>query len=75
MAKTIMISNDLYKRLKATKQNRSFTETIRDLLEKPKKKTGADLAKCVGILKGDREYGKIMEESRSYFKKWAKKYA
>ena len=51
------------------------TKTIQDMMERQKKKTGADLAKCVGILKDDGEYDKILEESRSYFKKWAKRYA
>ena len=77
MAKTIMISNELYKDLKSIKHNRSFTETIKYLLgKKEKRKTGAGLRSCLGLLdKNDNEYEKIMNELRPLYKRWTKKYA
>ena len=74
MAKTIMISNKLYEELKGAKKDRSFSETIMDLMEIAKWKIGADLRKHVGILKDDKEYDKIMNDLRPLYKKWTKRY-
>jgi len=75
MAKTIMISNDLYKELKDEKKDRSFSKTIKDFIEISKWKMGADLKKHVGILKDDKEYDKIMKELKPLYRKWTKRYA
>lgn len=74
MAKTIMISNQIYEELKNIKKDKSFSETIMDLVEIAKWKTGADLRKHVGILKDDKEYDKIMKELRPLYRKWTKRY-
>jgi len=77
MAKTIMISNEVYKELKDAKKDRSFSETIKYLIEKRiHKKTGAGLRECAGLLeKDDKEYDKIMKELKPLYKKWTKRYA
>jgi len=75
MAKTIMISNEIYEELKGTKGDRSFSETIKNLIEIKKWKTGADLVKHVGRLKDDKEYDRIIKELRPQYKKWTKRYA
>lgn len=76
MAKTIMISNDLYRELKIAKKDRSFSEVIRDLIETKKRKTGTGLRNCLGLLdKNDNEYEKTMKELRPLYKKWTRRYA
>ena len=77
MAKTIMISNSVYKELKDAKKDRSFSETIKDLIErKSARKTIAGLKECLGLLdKDDKEYDKIMKELRPLYRKWTKRYA
>ena len=76
MAKTIMISNQIYEELKEVKGDRSFSETIKEMIEKSKHKTGAGLIDCVGLLpKDDKEYEKIMKELRPLYKKWTQRYA
>ena len=40
-----------------------------------RKKIGADLWKCVGLLdKDDKEYDKIMKELGPLYRKWTKRY-
>ena len=76
MAKTIMISNEVYGRLKGLKErkNESFSEVILDCLEESRK-TGAGLKECFGILRGDKEYDKIMKETKKRWDRWTKQYA
>ena len=76
MAKNIMISDNLYFKLKRIKErrNESFTEVISDYLEKPKK-TGEGLKECLGIIKDDKEYDKIMKETGKRWSKWTRQYA
>ena len=76
MAKTIMISNDLYKELKIVKRDRSFSEVIKGLIEAKKRKTGSGLRECLGLLdKNDSEYERALKELRPLYKKWTKRYA
>ncbi len=77
MAKTIMISNEVYGELKEAKSDRSFSETIKDLMiAKPHLKTGAGLRECLGLLKkDDKEYEKITKELKPLYKKWTQRYA
>ncbi len=75
MAKTIMISNEVYDALKASKKNLSFSELIKDLIETKKKKTGIGLIKHVGSLKSDKEYDQIVNELKPLYKEWTRKYA
>ncbi len=75
MAKTIMVSNEVYEELKHAKKDRSFSEVIIDLMDTAKRKTGADLIKHVGVLKDDKEYEKIMKELKPLYRKWTKRYA
>ena len=70
-----MISNEIYEELKRAKEDRSFSETIKELIETKKMKTGKDLIKHVGVLKGDKEYDKIMKELKPLYKKWTQRYA
>lgn len=76
MAKTIMISNDVYNELKRIKSENSFTEVIHSLMAKSKRKTGAGLKECLGLLdKNDKEYDEVMKELKGLYKKWTQKYA
>jgi predicted CopG family antitoxin len=74
MAKTIMISNNIYNELKMRKKNRSFSELITDLLYVKKKRTGEGLKECIGLLKGDKEFAEIRKDLDKGWKKWNKKY-
>lgn len=73
MAKTIMISNDLYDELKKRKGDRSFSEIIKASLEQKKIKTGKDLLPFVGILEGDKEYDEVMDEAKVKWREWREK--
>ncbi len=76
MARTIMISNEVYGELKEIKKDKSFSEVIIDLMKSKRKKTVAGLKDCMGLLdKDDDEYGRIMKELRPMYKRWTKKYA
>ena len=71
-----MIANTVYEELKEVKKDRSFSEVIKDLIEKSKPKTGAGLRDCLGLLhKDDKEYEKIMKELKPLYKKWTQRYA
>ena len=74
MAKTIMIANNVYEELKEAKKDRSFSETIKDLIDTHKRKTGRDLIKHVGVIKDD-DYDKIIKELKPLYRKWTKRYA
>ncbi|HLC75143.1 MAG TPA: antitoxin VapB family protein [Candidatus Nanoarchaeia archaeon] len=52
MAKTMMISNEAYEKLKKIKHNKSFSEVIISLVS-PTPKTGDALLECVGLIKDD----------------------
>ena len=74
MAKTIMISNDIYEELKSIKGEKSFSEVIRVLVNKGNLKKGAGLKDCIGILKKDREWNKVERGLERGWKGWNKKY-
>jgi predicted CopG family antitoxin len=76
MAKTIMVSNVAYEELKKLKdEDKSFSDVIIGLVSRKEQKTGYDLKKHFGILKGDKEYGLIQKELKAGWRKWTKKYA
>ena len=76
MAKTIMVSNEVYTTLKNLKgEDKSFSEIIINLVENKKTKKMKDLKKCFGILTGDKEYDKVMKEARKGWDRWNKRYA
>ena len=77
MAKTIMVSNDAYNRLKVIKEkeDKSFSDVIINLIEAKKTKTLNDVKSLFGIFKDDKEYDNIIKEVKEYWKKWTKKYA
>ena len=77
MAKTLMISNSVYDELKKLKgeEDKSFSEVIIELISNRRQKTGYDLKKHFGVLKGDKEYGKIQKELKAGWNKWTKRYA
>jgi len=76
MAKTIMISNSLYKELKHMKGDNSFTEIIASLVdEKREEKLGKNLFHFFGVLKNDKEYDKIKKDLEKSWSNWSKKYA
>lgn len=68
-----MISNDVYNELKRIKGEESFSKVISNLLNK--KNNGKDIAKYYGVLKGDKEYSKIMKDLRKKWGEWTQKYA
>ncbi len=74
MAKTIMVSNEVYEQLKSRKEDRSFSELIIDLLNTKKNKTGFGLTSCLGLLKKDKETVTIEKSLEKGWKKWNKKY-
>ncbi len=75
MARTIMVSNEVYDELKAKKAKRSFSEIITDLLHTNKNKTGKGLYACLGTLKKDKEFEAIEKSMKKGWKEWSKKYA
>jgi len=74
MAKTLMISNEVYGSLREIKGEKSFSEVIKALLNK-KEDGGKNIAKYYGILKGDAEYSKIMKDLSKKWGEWTQKYA
>jgi len=77
MAKTIMVSNEVYDKLKEIKEreDKSFSEVIMETLNKENIKIGRNLRDCFGLLKNDKEYDKVFKETEKYWGKWNKKYA
>lgn len=72
-----MVSNEVYEELKKikTKEDKSFSEVIVDLIVKKEGKTGRDLWKHFGVLKGDKEYDEVKKELRAGWRRWQKRYA
>ena len=77
MAKTIMISNDAYEKLKSLKEkeDKSFSEVVIELVEDKGTKKMKDLKKYFGILKVDTDYDRGLKEVRQGWKRWTEKYA
>ena len=77
MAKTLMVSNSVYEELKKIKENenKSFSDVIVELIAKKDGKTGKDLWKHFGVLKGDMGYKELKKEIREGWHKWEKRYA
>ncbi len=77
MAKTLMVSNSVYEELKKIKENenKSFSDVITELITKKEGKTGRDLWKHFGALKGDKEYDEIKKELKKGWNRWQKRYA
>ncbi|MEK6856597.1 MAG: antitoxin VapB family protein [Nanoarchaeota archaeon] len=78
MAKTIMVSNEAYEKLKSIKEkeDRSFSEVIIELVNDKKTKRMGDLKEVYGLLEGDIEYDKEWKETlRKGWGNWSKKYA
>lgn len=74
MAKTIMVSNEVYRELKVRKAKRSFSELIMNMLSK-KERTGSGLRACLGLLKEDAESKIIDKALKRGWKSWNKRYA
>ena len=70
MAKTLMISNEVYHNLKEIKHNKSFSELLKYLLEKNRIRKGADLKQCLGLIPEDKELEKLHAEAKRGWKKW-----
>lgn len=77
MAKTIMISNDVYDNLKKIKMkgDQSYSEVIRELLQSKNQKTLGNVMKHFGVLKGDKEYDHILKDLEKEWKQWSNRYA
>ncbi len=75
MAKTLMVSNEAYEELKKLKEDKSFSEVIIHLIKERKQKTGYDLKKHFGVLKGDKEYDILKKEIKAGWRKWQRRYA
>lgn len=77
MAKTIMVSDIAYAKLKKIKEREdaSFSEAILDLIESKELKKVGKLKVFFGVLKGDNEYGGVLRELKFGWGKWTKKYA
>ena len=72
-----MISNNVYEELKKLKgnENKSFSDVIIELIIKKKQKTGHELKKHFGVLKGDKEYEMLGKEIKDGWRRWQKRYA
>ncbi len=66
MVKVISLSDEVYKKLKALKGDRSFSETIRDSLDGKRKR--GDIMKFCGIWKRE-EWDEIVRELKESRKK------
>lgn len=77
MAKTMMVSNEVYEDLKALKEKEdlSFSELFRELLKSAKRPKADVLTKFIGALKGDKEYEETLPKVKMEWKRWQKKYA
>ena len=77
MAKTMMVSNAVYEELKKlkTKEDKSFSEVIVDLLDTKKTNTVSNIWKHFGALKGDTEYKELEKDIREGWGRWRKRYA
>ena len=75
MARTIMVSNEVYNELKMRKAKRSFSELIISLLYAKKTKTGRNLISCLGTLRKDNESEKTKKALERGWEKWNKRYA
>ena len=76
MAKTIMIANKVYEDLKQMKEDQSFSDAIRALMERKNSKTGGNLRACLGRLeRTDTEYERSRKVLRKEYAKWNKRYA
>jgi len=77
MAKTIMISNDVYNKLKKIKGKDSFSEVMNSFIKKKNvRKTGEGLKECLGLLSvDDVEDKKIEKELKEGWARWTKRYA
>lgn len=74
MAKTIMISNEVYNELKSLKKDKSFSELFKELLKSNEVKRVSGLREVIGIMKNDKEWDKLEKERRIAWKNWTKKY-
>ena len=75
MAKTIMVSNEVYEELKLVKDSKSFSELFKELLIFKGMKNGSGLKNCFGILKKDNEFANIEKGIKRGWADWKKKYA
>ena len=77
MAKTLMVSNAVYEELKKLKgkEDKSFSEVIIGLVRDKKQKTGYDLKKHFGVLRGDKEFDRIEKELKAGWRRWQRRYA
>jgi len=76
MAKNIMVSDEVYNELKTRKliAEQSYTEVIKEMMEKDRPKTLGGLLEVSGILKGDTEYDEVMKNLDKMWKRWKVKY-
>ena len=74
MAKTIMISNEVYNELKDLKKDKSFSELFKELLKTNNVKRVSGLRDIIGIMKNDKEWDKLEKERKIAWKNWTKKY-
>lgn len=75
MAKTIMISNEVYEDLKKAKDKESFSTLLKELINLRKEKTLEGLKEVAGLLKDDKEYYKIIRDIKKGWAKWTRGYA
>ena len=77
MAKPLMISDEVYHKLKKIKEekNESFSTVINNLFEDKPNKAIEALDKVAGSLKDDKEYDILMKENKKMWKRWGRKYA
>ncbi|MBI2598226.1 MAG: antitoxin VapB family protein [Candidatus Diapherotrites archaeon] len=77
MSKTMMVSDLAYEKLKKIKEREdaSFSEVILNLVESNESKKVGNLKIFFGVLKGDKEYDRVLREIKSGWSVWTKKYA
>ena len=71
-----MISNEVYNELTMFKTiNKSFSEVLKELIDKNKLKKASNLRKCFGVLIKDKEWEEVKKDVGRGWKNWNKKYA
>jgi len=76
MARTMMISNEVYEKLKKSKpEGTSFSVLIDELMRsRENPKTAHMLKRFCGVLKDDKEFEKNKKELGKKWKSWTKMY-
>ena len=74
MARTIMVSDEVYDKLKTLKNGSSFSEVITELIDESKSKKLSGLKACFGTIPDDEEWREISKDLKKGWKKLTERY-